>query len=237
MTAPPLPAPSRPVKPYHAGLGAEAVVDAAVELTAESALTSWTIRDLARRLGVSPSVIYHHLPGRPDIMWAVVERVLSTFPRAGTDLPWQQWFRTTMPDLVTHLSHHPGTVRFLSLNGPATASGIRLVDDGITVLRRGGFADRSPEIFSVLFNSTLLVGAINEDRGNEAPDLTAAALRSIAKAGPLPAGTQELQDYSVRFATDPDLRGRVASYLRFTVDLLIAGLESDPALRPEAGAS
>ena len=49
---------------YHVGLDTGAVIDAAVELSRGAGLTAWSLRDLAERLGVAPSVIYHHVGGR-----------------------------------------------------------------------------------------------------------------------------------------------------------------------------
>lgn len=65
-----------PAASFHVGLTADRVVDAALELTSESHLMGWSIRDLARHLGVAPSVVYHHVGGKDILSRRVAERVL-----------------------------------------------------------------------------------------------------------------------------------------------------------------
>ena len=79
--------------PFHVGLTPERIVDVAVELTRESHLFSWSVRDLAGRLGVAPSVIYHHVGGKDLVCRRVVERALAHIELPSADLSWQEWFR------------------------------------------------------------------------------------------------------------------------------------------------
>ena len=51
---------------FHVGLTPERVVDAAVDLTRESHLMSWSIRDLASRLGVADDELL--LPTAPLLL-------------------------------------------------------------------------------------------------------------------------------------------------------------------------
>lgn len=88
---------------FHAGLTPAVVVDAAVELTRSSHLFSWSMRDLASRLGVAPSVIYHHIGGKDRLCRQVVERVLDQLELPPHDLGWQDWFRALdSVDLLRH---------------------------------------------------------------------------------------------------------------------------------------
>lgn len=71
----------------------ERITDAAVELTRESHLLNWSIRDLAGRLDVAPSVIYHHVGGKDLVCRRVVESALSHIELPPLELGWQEWFR------------------------------------------------------------------------------------------------------------------------------------------------
>ena len=111
---------------YHAGLNADKVIDAAVELSRGDGLTTWTLRDLGERLGVAPSVIYHHVGGRETLSRHVVERILTLVGQPTTAMPWRQWLREALYPLSPVLSDYPGTasrplLRRPGRSGPAPA--------------------------------------------------------------------------------------------------------------------
>lgn len=80
-------------EPFHVGLTPDAVIDAAVELTRESHLFSWSIRDLAKRVGVNPSTIYYHVGGKDLLCRRVMERIATDLMIPDPSLGWQDWFR------------------------------------------------------------------------------------------------------------------------------------------------
>jgi AcrR family transcriptional regulator len=61
---------SRP-KPYHHGNLREALLEAAIRLIAEVGPTAFTLREVARRAGVSHNAPYRHFRDRDDLMAAV----------------------------------------------------------------------------------------------------------------------------------------------------------------------
>lgn len=64
----------------------------AMELTRECGLEKWSIRDLAQRLGVVPSVIYHHYQNRDAITASVIGEITSTIELPDEQLEWKDWF-------------------------------------------------------------------------------------------------------------------------------------------------
>ena len=58
-------------KPYHHGNLREALLDAAIRLIAEVGPTAFTLREVARRAGVSHNAPYRHFRDRDDLMAAV----------------------------------------------------------------------------------------------------------------------------------------------------------------------
>src|SRR5579864_8644856 len=61
----------RRAKPYHHGNLREALLGAAIRLIAEVGPTAFTLREVARRAGVSHNAPYRHFRDRDDLMAAV----------------------------------------------------------------------------------------------------------------------------------------------------------------------
>jgi TetR/AcrR family tetracycline transcriptional repressor len=61
----------------RAGLTRAAVLDTAHALLAEEGLDALTMRALARRLGVAPNALYSHVPGKAELVDALLDDRLS----------------------------------------------------------------------------------------------------------------------------------------------------------------
>lgn len=81
---------------YHHGLTPTAIIDAAVKASRGEGLESWSLRDLAKRLHVTPPTIYHHVGGQELLRRHVVERVLEAVTFPTETMPWRQWFRAAL---------------------------------------------------------------------------------------------------------------------------------------------
>jgi AcrR family transcriptional regulator len=76
-----------PARPYHHGNLKEALLEAAVELIAETGPRGFTLREAARRAGVSHNAPYRHFRDRNDLLAAVAtdgfDRLTRAMSRAG----------------------------------------------------------------------------------------------------------------------------------------------------------
>jgi AcrR family transcriptional regulator len=83
--------PTPPPKPYHHGDLKRVLVDAALELAAEGGLEEVSVREAARRAGVSPGAPFRHFASREALMSAVAEEAQRRFraeiARAMEDAP------------------------------------------------------------------------------------------------------------------------------------------------------
>jgi AcrR family transcriptional regulator len=69
-------------KPYHHGNLREALLEAAIRLIAEVGPTAFTLREVARRAGVSHNAPYRHFRDRDDLMAAVAAQGFRELTRA-----------------------------------------------------------------------------------------------------------------------------------------------------------
>src|SRR5499425_3862321 len=69
-------------KPYHRKNLREAVLGAAIRLIAEVGPTAFTLREVARRAGVSHNAPYRHFRDRDDLMAAVAAEGFRELSRA-----------------------------------------------------------------------------------------------------------------------------------------------------------
>lgn len=86
-------------KPYHHGDLRRALIDATLEVLQEKHASQLSLRDVARRAGVSHAAPYHHFEDKGALMDAVAhegfERMGDAFRRAveGTDDPFERLTR------------------------------------------------------------------------------------------------------------------------------------------------
>jgi AcrR family transcriptional regulator len=81
-SAKPKPRPSRrppAPKPYHHGDLRRVLIDAALQLAAEGGAAAVSVREAARRAGVSPGAPFRHFPSRDALMTAVAEEAQRRF--------------------------------------------------------------------------------------------------------------------------------------------------------------
>lgn len=150
--------------PFHVGLTPERIVDVSVDLTRESHLLGWSIRDLARRLDVAPSVIYHHVGGKELLARHVVERVLTGIVVPPADLGWRDWFEALLTGMYPLVSPYPGVAKWLLMHGPVFPSVVPVLDTGMAVLQDAGFGDRTGIAYSLLLNNAMLTITIGDER-------------------------------------------------------------------------
>ncbi|MFY1634997.1 TetR/AcrR family transcriptional regulator [Solwaraspora sp. WMMB335] len=215
--------------PFHVGLTPERIVDAALTLTRESHLFGWSIRDLARRLGVAPSVVYHHIGGKDLIARHVVERVLADLTAPDEDLHWQDWFRTLLYASYPIVSSYPGAAKWLLMHGPTFPSVIPIIDAGIAALQRGGFGARSGLAYTALLNNAMLTITIGDERlvhEDDGPRDHATMMDEFRKAAAGSPGAVVLAEATISpFAQGGDVAARHREeYYHYIVETTIAGL-------------
>jgi AcrR family transcriptional regulator len=102
----------------------EQIARAALELVARGGLRAFSMAKLARRVGIAPSAIYRHFPGKDDVLVAALER-----------------FRQTVLDNVAAVRRE--TPRSLERLRRLVARQARLIRRNATIMPRLAFAEES----------------------------------------------------------------------------------------------
>lgn len=212
------------------GITPDKIIDAALELTRESGIGSWTQRDLAAALDVAPSVLYHHVGGRDQVIRGVVERVLGGLAAPDPRLGWQDWFRELLTTSRPVIAAYPGTAKWLLMHGPSFPGVMRIFDIGIGKLQAAGF-ERPATVYSMLLNTAILTISMADDRleaADDGPRDHGTMLREFEPLQSQSPGMARMIDELMRPLTEQDRLTETsasAAYFALLVDVLIAGLE------------
>ena len=219
--------------PYHLGLTPERIVAEALALTGERHLLGWSLRDLADRLGVTVSVITHHVGGKDGLLRRVVEEALAGLQPPPDDLEWDAWFRAMLLEIRRPLRRHPGTAKWVLLHGPSFPAIMPMVDAGVAALQRAGFGDMLGLAFATLFNNAVMTLAVADERLTDEGDGRrdhAETMHGMLAAGAGRPGMAVLDSTLMQMFTTggPDAHD---TYYRFVIETTIAGLTvlRDPA--------
>jgi AcrR family transcriptional regulator len=122
----------KPQKTYHHGNLRAELVSAALEAIAESGPEGFTLRDVARRAGVSPAAPYRHFPHKEALLEAVavecgtrMEAAVSAALDRAPDDPLER-FRATGIALVRFAVENPAHFRVLCLPSITAAMPVAL---------------------------------------------------------------------------------------------------------------
>lgn len=160
VTGEPLPSERMP-------LSAERIVDAAVAFIDEHGLPGLTMRRLGTELGVEAMALYRHVPGKEDLLDAVVDRLVSRM-RADDDVldePRDGW-----QDFLVRLAHgvrrialeHPRAFPLVASRPPEAPwlrpplRSLEWVEVFLTGLRSEGFSDEAAVAAYRAYTSFLL---------------------------------------------------------------------------------
>jgi AcrR family transcriptional regulator len=219
------------------GLTPDAVIGAAVDLTRESHLMSWSLRDLAARLGVAASVIYHHVGGKDLLCRRVVEWMLGRIELPDVELPWQEWFRALLDSAGPRAAEYPGSAKWMLMHGPTLPAALPVLEAGMTVLHRAGFAGRADFAYAALLNNAMMTVSVGDDRLEHEGDGHRDHATMMTEFSQLPTASAEVRAFGqtlIRpFAEGGEAATRMRwDYYHFVVDTTIAGL--DVSLREPA---
>ncbi len=194
-------------------LDVPAILDAALALADERGRI--TMGELAQRLGVSASSVYHHVSGRSEIIERIRDRLARDIglpPLDGTD--WGEQVSGWMHSYRRMLARHPNLIPSLMEQPMTSDAALRGYDRVAALLTAVGFPDDEVIVWITLLDSYALGAALEM---TTPPDVWQAnddtpALDAAVQAGP---------------------RGAVCVGAAFDLglDILVAGMRSRLASR------
>lgn len=216
---------------FHVGLTADKITEAALALTGESHLLGWSIRDLAGRLGVSASVVYHHVGGKDLLARRVTEAALGRLSVPPEALAWQDWFRHLLAQIYECATPYPGVAKWVLLHGPTFPSLIPIIDAGTSLLAAAGFGTRTGFAYANLLNAAVLTISISDERLLHEEDGPRDHATMMAEFRRTTSGSPGVETLRASFIEDLARGGTGAAkarrrYFDFAVDTSIRGLDS-----------
>ena len=120
----------------------EQIASAALTLLSERGIDAFSVRDLAKSLGVYPTAIYHHMATKNDLLAEVVAYALKDMepPPQGQD--WQTWFRELFYRYRSAVQAHPSVAPLIGARLVSNAGvGSDLIEHILTKLVEAGFSE------------------------------------------------------------------------------------------------
>jgi AcrR family transcriptional regulator len=164
------------------------VVDAATSLLESEGLEGFSIRGVARSLGITPAAIYQHVPSRDRLLGLVVDRYLEDLKLPDATAGWRPFlfqFADTLRKLVLE---RPLVGRVLLYRHVGAPSSYRMADGVIGELRAAGF-DEQDAVALLASTVTYALGfALREEartsEGAPDPDKRARVLNELHETHP-----------------------------------------------------
>lgn len=167
----------------RAGLTRAAVLDGARELLAERGLDGLTMRALASRLDVAPNALYSHVPGKAELVDALLDELLAAVVEPAADLEPLAGVAALMTSSYDVLVGRPDLVPlYLARQGSRGPQAVRLGVVTDALLARAGVADDEvPQARRVLIVHA--IGSAAFATGSGAPESELPLPADMARAG------------------------------------------------------
>lgn len=136
------PTPGVSGRPRRPPLTRDRVVRAALEVIDADGLAALSMRRLGRELGVTAMSLYHHFATKDDILYAVVDRVLSEVDGVAAEDPVSA-ARAMAHRMRDALRRHPNVLPIVATKGGgATAEGLAATYEAVRLAVSAGFSPR-----------------------------------------------------------------------------------------------
>ncbi len=143
----------------RAPLTRERIAQEALALVDADGLEGLTMRRLAGRLGVEAMSLYHHVDGKPDLLVAVADAVLSEI--GGSDAEdWQARITDVFGQFRSACLAHPGAVPLVVATGFTTPSALAPIDTILGALEQAGM-DETGRVLRFRLLLSFALGAIS----------------------------------------------------------------------------
>lgn len=118
------------------------ILRAALRIVDRRGLEGLTMRRVAESLGAGTMSLYHHVSGKDDLVQGVLELVIDRVELPPPDLEgWQERIHHILRSFRRAVLRHPGVLPVVATRQLTTPHSLRVVEEGLDSLRRGGFGE------------------------------------------------------------------------------------------------
>ena len=203
-------------------LSSAQVLQAAVALADEAGLEGFSMRGLAKELGVVPMALYKHVANKEELLDGMVDIVFGEIELPSGDLDWKSAMRRRAISVREALKRHSWAIGRMESRNPGPAN-LRYHDAVMGCLRKAGFPfEMAVHAYSV--QDAYIYGfALQErDLAFETPDSAGAAAQRRAET----IGAFDDYPYLGEVATKlPESGYDNAVEFAWGLDLILDGLE------------
>lgn len=128
-----------PLSPERIGAEAVALLD-------QEGLDALSMRRLAERLGVEPSALYYHLPGKTQLIDTICEAITAEFPQPPEAPDWRAHLRATGAAWRAGLARHPAALPLFAAWQVRGRAWIAQGERAAVPLRRAGLSPEDAEL-------------------------------------------------------------------------------------------
>ncbi|HEX5204376.1 TetR/AcrR family transcriptional regulator C-terminal domain-containing protein [Paractinoplanes rhizophilus] len=157
----------RPTRGPKAALTLDQIADAAIAIADAEGLAAVSMQRVAADLGYTKMSLYRYLPGKAEMVAAMLERALAHPPRLGN--PWREALTDWATALLAAYTGHPWALEASSGRRPIGPGEMAWMESALRVLPPGlSGAERLDTVATIAGHVRMIVGQVAES------DLTAA---------------------------------------------------------------
>lgn len=174
----------RGAPPAGQRLSREQVLARAEQVLERDGCDAFTLRALARDLGVRPTALYNHVTGRDELLQALVDRFLADFDIDDLgDRPWPDWVHAIAVDLHRRMLDRPEQTQLVISRAPGSAAGGTFLHRFLDTLHGAG-VDRAiaHQVWHVMMAIVIGMARLEYGRSPD-PGNTFDAVLEVALAG------------------------------------------------------
>lgn len=150
-------------------LTTDQIAAGALQLLIDAGMENFSVRSLAKRLGVGTATIYWHMDSRNDLLIAALAYALREFSPPPPRDDWKSWFRELFIRYRSLIQNNRGAAKIFGLKLVANAGIDRdLIESILATLTQAGFDERNiTEAFNIVW--VTMVGFVTMELAPE-PD-------------------------------------------------------------------
>jgi TetR/AcrR family tetracycline transcriptional repressor len=140
----------------RSSLSREHVINEALVLVDRDGPSRFSLRGLAKHLGVTPMALYNHVAGKHELLQAVADSVVSNVKYRPVRGGWQKVVAECFRTLRTACLAHPGAILVVESADALPGAAFRPMEITLTALQRAGFGEEDAlRTYSLLTTFTL----------------------------------------------------------------------------------